>query len=81
MEAFESEEFRLGHHKGMLFADDAVGRNVYLVSGLPDETVRNLLLEPVSDPDGLISALLADRTHPRVVLLPYGNSTVPVQRR
>ena len=80
-EAFESEEFLLGHHKGMLFADDAIGRSVYLVSELPDETVRNLLLEPVSDLNVLIESLLADRPQPRVAVLPNGNSTVPVHRR
>ncbi len=47
-ESFVREEFRLGVHKAMLIAGDAEDRDVYLVSGIPAQAVRSLLLEPAA---------------------------------
>ena len=81
--AFETEEFRLGHHKGMLVAGDALGREVYLVSELPDQTVRALLLEPCDSVESALEQIAlcrgdrgGDPLH--VAVIPYGNSTVPL---
>ncbi len=92
-EAFESEDFLLGHHKGMLFAADSIGREVFLVSELPAETVSRLLLKPVETLDIAIRNVLSalDIANPkkniasenegkiRVAILPYGNATVPIK--
>jgi nickel-dependent lactate racemase len=83
-ESFAREEFKLGVHKAMLIAGDAEDRDVYLVSGIPAQTVRSLLLEPAGTVQIAVDMI---RKHwesegrqglIRVAVLPYGNSTVPV---
>ncbi len=79
-EAFENEEFKLGPHKAMLFATDAMNRDVYLVSELPDETVRKMLLIPASSVQEAIGMIqkTGDSSIPlKTAILPYGNATVP----
>ena len=84
MEAFDREPFRLGPHKGKLVADDAEGRRVILVSELEDEVVRGLLLEPAESVQAAVDAWAAERSAagldaaPRVLIVPYGNATVPM---
>jgi nickel-dependent lactate racemase len=80
-EAFQREEFRLGPHKAMLFASDVMNRDVYFVSGLPDKTLRNLLLTPASSIQEAIDDILKKRSSGHrlnTAILPYGNATVPM---
>lgn len=83
-EDFNHEEFKLGPHKAMLFAGDAMGREVYLVSELPEETVRRMLLKPVRSVQEAVDKIRGNResegrSEPmRVAILPYGNATVPI---
>ena len=79
-ETFEHEEFKLGPHKAMLFATDAMNRDVYLVSELSDETVRKMLLIPASsvlEAIGMIQKARDSSIPLRTAILPYGNATVP----
>lgn len=79
-EAFEHEEFKLGPHKAMLIAADAINRDVYLVSELPDETVRKMLLIPASSVQeaiGMIQKTGDSSISLKTAILPYGNATVP----
>lgn len=83
-ESFEREEFRVGPHKAMLFAADAEDREVYLISEIPEGTVREMLLTPAGSIQQLIDKI--DKSHQakglrepfRIAVIPYGNSTVPV---
>ena len=80
-ETFKEEDFRLGPHKAMLFAADAINRDVYLVSDLPAETVKRMLLFPaasVQDAIAMINKKWRNRKNISVAILPYGNATVPV---
>lgn len=82
--AFEAEEFRLGHHKGMLFAGDALGRDVYLVSGLSDRAVSKLLLKPAASVEAALETIRHIPASGRVLraaVMPYGNITIPVLRK
>ncbi len=84
---FNQEEFKLGPHKAMLFAADAMGRDVYLVSDLPRETVKKMLLKPAASVQDAIDEIRetwrekqqSSRKRPiRAAILPYGYSTVPI---
>ncbi len=78
--AFEQEEFKLGPHKAMLFAADAMNRDVYLVSELSDETVRKMLLIPAPSVQKAIEMIqkIGDSSSSlKTGILPYGNATVP----
>ncbi|MCK5736540.1 MAG: transcriptional regulator, partial [Spirochaetaceae bacterium] len=80
-ETFKEEDFRLGPHKAMLFAADAINRDVYLVSDLPAEAVKRMLLLPaasVQDAIAMINKKRRNRKNISVAILPYGNATIPV---
>jgi len=83
--AFSLEDFRLGPHKAMLFAGDCEGRDVYLVSNLPEETVKKMLLIPSSSIQDALGKIREKWTAQKrsaelpvkAAILPYGNATVP----
>lgn len=83
-ESFSREDFKLGPHKAMQFAVDAMDREVLLVSEIPEETVRRMLLEPAHSVQEAVDGIRKNwksegRPEPiRVAILPYGNATVPV---
>jgi nickel-dependent lactate racemase len=83
-ESFEREEFKLGVHKAMLIAGDAEDRDVYLVSEIPAQAVKGLLLEPAETVQIAVDRIRRQwdskgrKESIRVAVLPYGNSTVPV---
>lgn len=75
---FEREDFQIGRHKAYLVARDAVRVNVQLVSDLPPETVRRLLLTPAESLQGAIDAALATLpTDARIAVMPAAGVVVP----
>ena len=68
----------------MRCAVDAMDREVLLVSEIPEETVRRMLLEPAHSVQEAVDGIRKNwksegRPEPiRVAILPYGNATVPV---
>ena len=81
LESFAREEFRLGPHKAFLIARDAVYMRVLVVSKMPDEQVRRLLLTPAASLNEALAEALAG-LHPdaRIGILPAANVTVPIVR-
>jgi len=80
----------VGPHKAMLFAGDASGRDVYLVSDLPEESVRRMLLTPASSVEEAVKSIISKNpkfqdaadgngTPPDVAIIPAGNATIPVR--
>jgi nickel-dependent lactate racemase len=81
LERFALEEFRLGPHKAFLVARDAVHVRVLVVSEMPADLVRRLLLTPVASLDEALRQALADLPpEARIGILPAANATVPVAR-
>jgi nickel-dependent lactate racemase len=72
-------EFVLGGHKAAAVADVLCRARVYLVSGLPDETVEACGMVPYA---GILEAVQAalDEKGPQadVIALPYGGSVLPI---
>jgi nickel-dependent lactate racemase len=79
LERFAREEFRLGPHKAFLIARDALRVRVLVVSEMPAEQVRRLLLTPAANLDDALADVLAGlRPDARIGILPAANATVPV---
>jgi nickel-dependent lactate racemase len=77
-ERFEREGFRIGPHKAFQIARDASRVRVLLVSQMPSDFVRRLLLTPVGSLRAAI-ALAQDSLPPkaRVGVVPWANATIP----
>jgi nickel-dependent lactate racemase len=78
-ERFEREGFRVGPHKAFQIARDAARAQVFLVSHMPPDLVRRLLLTPAGSLEAAI-ALARDSLPPRarVGVMPWANATIPV---
>jgi len=80
LQIFKKEKFQLGPHKAMLFAADSEDRDVYIVSDLPEESVRKLLLTPAASIEEAIRIIIDSKKlkNPvKMAIIPYGNATVP----
>jgi nickel-dependent lactate racemase len=78
---FEREGFRIGPHKAFLIARDAARVRVLLVSHLPPDLVKRLLLTPASSLDEALSLTrqtLAAGADLRVGVMPGANAIIPV---
>ncbi len=85
-ERFRREGFRIGPHKAYQIARDAARVRVLLVSQMPSDLVRRLLLTPVGSPNEAV-AVVSDGLAPggpvpnrdlRVGLMAWANVTMPV---
>jgi nickel-dependent lactate racemase len=78
IERFRSEGFRIGPHKAFQLARDSNIVHLQLYSEMPADFVRQLLLEPVDDPQKALDAALALLPpEARVGLLPRAGETIP----
>jgi nickel-dependent lactate racemase len=78
LERFGQEGFRIGPHKAYQIARDASRVRVLLVSQMPDDFVKRLLLTPVNSlAEGLARAVERLTPAARIGLLPYANATIP----
>ena len=76
---FQGEEFRLGPHKAFQIARDAAQARVLLVSQMPPDLVRRLLLIPAEGFDGAMDVVRDSLpTRMRVGVMPYANATIPI---
>ncbi len=78
-ERFRREGFRVGPHKAFQIARDIARTRVLLVSQMPPDLVRRLLLTPASNLDEALSLAL-DRLAlgARIGVMPWANTTIPV---
>jgi nickel-dependent lactate racemase len=75
---FQREDFRVGPHKAYQIARDAARVRVFLISAMPPDLVRALLLTPMTGIQEALAVALADRGEElRVGIMPRASSTIP----
>lgn len=75
---FRREGFRIGPHKAFQIARDAARVRALLVSQMPPDLVKRLLLEPVSRLDEALALALGNLSvGARVGVMPWANATIP----
>jgi len=80
-EKFKREGFSVGPHKAYQIARDASRVRALMLSEMPPEFVKRLLLNPVVSLDEAVSMALRDMAPgARVGVMPAANSTIPVMR-
>ena len=76
------ENFKLGGHKAAAIAMVLQNADIYLVSDMAPEFVRSIFMKPFSTVqeayDAAVGKLGGDAS---VIVMPYGGSTLPVERR
>jgi nickel-dependent lactate racemase len=78
LERFQREGFRIGPHKAFQIARDAVPRRVLMVTEMPPDFVRKLLLAPFPSLDAaLATALQSLPPAARIGIMPWANATIP----
>ncbi|CAJ36964.1 nickel-dependent lactate racemase [Methanocella arvoryzae] len=72
------KKFELGGHKASVIARTAQKCEIFLVSKIPDETVRKMFLKPVKTPqEALDAALKKHGPNAKVLVSPYGGMMLP----
>ncbi len=76
---FSRQEFAIGPHKAFQFARELKRINVILVSQLPADQVKNLLLTPADNLDEAFRIALAQSptSQPEIACMPLATSTIP----
>lgn len=79
LKRFAREEFSLGPHKAVQIARDAIRlKHTILVSEMPPDQVRGLLLTPAATVEQALALVLPDLPHQaRIGILPAATATVP----
>ncbi len=75
---FRREGFRIGPHKAYQIARDAARARTFLVSEMPPDLVRRLLLTPASLEEAVVLALATLPPGARIGVMPLANVTVPI---
>ncbi|MCL2550409.1 MAG: nickel-dependent lactate racemase [Methanimicrococcus sp.] len=70
-------EFEFGGHKAATTAAASVRFQLYLVSSLPGETVREAFFEPCATVEEAVSRVLAKNPNAKFLVMPYGGQTLP----
>lgn len=72
-------DFRIGGHKAASFARALKRARIFLVSGIDKELVRNIFMEPFDHVQEAYDAAVEEMgPEARVMVMPYGGSTLPV---
>ncbi|MHB1392503.1 MAG: hypothetical protein ACYCYE_05365 [Clostridia bacterium] len=72
------EKFELGGHKAAAIAMVLKKARIFLVSDLEDDFVRSIFLEPYGNLDNAVEdAMKCVGKGAKVVVMPYGGSTLP----
>jgi nickel-dependent lactate racemase len=75
---FQREDFRVGPHKAYQIARDAARVRVFLISSMPPDLVRALLLIPMASIQDALAVALADLgPGAGVGIMPWASSTIP----
>ncbi len=80
IERFKSG-FVMGGHKAALIAALAKKVDLYLVSSLPDEIVRKAYFIPATLEKAVDTALLKHGERAKIIMIPYGGSTLGIGKR
>lgn len=74
-----SREFKLGGHKAAAIGKVLQHAGISLVSEMPEETVRDIFMEPYSTlQEAFDAALEKYGEHASVICMPFGGATLPV---
>ena len=77
-DSFEREGFHVGAHKAFQIVRDASNVRLLLLSDVPDDFVRQLLLTPVNSlEEALAQTLDSLSSDARIGIMPLANSTIP----
>lgn len=72
------EHFELGGHKASVIAKTAMKCDIYLVSGIPEETVRKMFLIPANTPEEALKAAFKKHGYgAKVLVSPHGGMVLP----
>ncbi|MBQ6735383.1 MAG: nickel-dependent lactate racemase [Lachnospiraceae bacterium] len=72
------KDFKLGGHKAAAIAMVLKRAKIFLVSDMEDDFVRTLFMEPYPSVQAAFDAALAEKGEDaRVIVMPYGGSTLP----
>jgi nickel-dependent lactate racemase len=80
IQKFAANEFSVGPHKAFQIARILEKHKVYLISSMPDDVVKSLLLEPLHsniDMDKFIQKHIPP--HGRIAVLPYATACIPTK--
>ena len=73
------QDFQIGGHKAASFAKALKRAEIYLVSQIEPELVKNIFMTPFSSIQEAYEAALKKKgADARVIVMPYGGSTLPV---
>lgn len=76
---FEQEGFQVGPHKAFQISRDAARIHVMLISEMPPDFVRQLLLHPLPNLQTALDKVLANLSdEARIGIMPSANNTIPV---
>lgn len=76
---FKTTGFQVGPHKAFQFAREISRINVYLMSHIPDEVVKSLLLIPTADLTNQIQQILKNNPGmPAIAVMPKATNTLPL---
>lgn len=76
---FKQEGFHVGPHKAYQISRDAARVRVMMISDMPPEFVRQLLLHPLPDLQTAINKAIADLpADARIGIMPSANNTIPL---
>ena len=79
LERFKREGFRIGPHKAFQIARDASPRRLLVVTQMPAEFARRLLLVPCASLEAALALALKELSpHAQIGLVPCGNATIPI---
>lgn len=73
------KDFQIGGHKAASFARTLKKARIFLVSGIDKELVKNIFMEPFDHVQEAYDAAVKELgAEARVIIMPYGGSTLPV---
>ncbi|MCX8130688.1 MAG: nickel-dependent lactate racemase [Clostridia bacterium] len=76
------KNFELGGHKAAAIALVQKKAKIYLVSDLDKNFVKSMFMEPFDDMNAALKqAFIEQGNEAKVILMPYGGSTLPVMKR
>ncbi|MEX0568317.1 MAG: nickel-dependent lactate racemase, partial [Candidatus Njordarchaeota archaeon] len=73
------KHFRLGGHKAYYILNTVANYRLYMKSSMDPDLLRGIYrIEPVEDVQQLLNQLLEENPDAKVLVLPFGNETLPV---
>jgi nickel-dependent lactate racemase len=78
IQKFQEGGFKLGSHKAYQIARDTESRDVFLLSDLDPQQVREFFLRPVQKVEDALEVLPMDLLEVQIAVMPFASTTIPV---